>query len=81
MVHFILHVMTQFFFSFPLTKSIYTISYFLDNIYIRIGTKLYKKIVGISMSTNCAPLIADLYFTATNKANTTDNEAPNLDRQ
>ena len=33
------------------------LSYLLDNIYIRFGTKLYKHIVGISMGTNCAPLV------------------------
>ena len=35
--------------------------YLLDNIYIKFGTKLYRQIVGISMGTNCAPLVADLY--------------------
>ena len=34
----------------------------LDNIFIRFGTKLYRLIVGIPMDTNCAPLIADLFF-------------------
>ena len=32
----------------------------MDNIYIRFGTKLYRRIVGIPMGTNCAPLVADL---------------------
>ena len=36
--------------------------YFLDNIYIRFGTKLYRQIVGIPMGTNCAPLVADLFL-------------------
>ena len=36
--------------------------YILDNIYIRFGTKLYRQIVGISMGTNCAPLVADLFL-------------------
>ena len=36
--------------------------YLLDNIYIRFGTKLYRQIVGIPMGTNCAPLVADLFF-------------------
>ena len=36
------------------------LSYLLDNIYIRFGTKLYRQIVGIPMDTNCAPLVADL---------------------
>ena len=34
--------------------------YLLDNIFIRFGSKLYRQIVGIPMSTNCAPLVADL---------------------
>ena len=34
----------------------------MDNIYIRFGTKLYRKIVGIPMGTNCAPLVADLFL-------------------
>ena len=34
----------------------------MDNIYIRFGTKLYRQIVGISMGTNCAPLVADLFL-------------------
>ena len=36
--------------------------YLLDNIYIRFGTKLYRQIVGIPMSTNCAPLVAHLFL-------------------
>ena len=78
MVHFIWHVMTERLFSLPLTKVdihyiyIYTLwscqnvfdalSYLLDNIYIRFGTKLYRQIVGIPMGTNCAPLVADLFL-------------------
>ena len=38
------------------------LSYLLDKIYIRFGNKLYRKIVGIPMGTNCAPLVADLLF-------------------
>ena len=34
--------------------------YLLDNTFIRFGSKLYRQIVGIPMSTNCAPLVADL---------------------
>ena len=33
------------------------LSYLLDNIYIRFGTKLYRQIVGIPMGTNCAPVV------------------------
>ena len=38
------------------------LSYFLDNIYIRFGTKLYRQVAGIPMDTNCAPLVADLFL-------------------
>ena len=38
------------------------LSYLLDNIYIRFGTKLYRQIVGIPMGTNYAPLVADLFL-------------------
>ena len=34
--------------------------FFLDNIFIRFGSKLYRQIVGFSLGTNCAPLVADL---------------------
>ena len=34
--------------------------YLLDNILIRFGSKLYRQIVATPMSTNCAPLVADL---------------------
>ena len=40
----------------------HALSYLLDNIYIRFGTKLYRQIVGIPMGTNCAPLVADLFL-------------------
>ena len=36
--------------------------YLLDNIFIRFGSKLYRQIVGIPISTNCAPLVADLFL-------------------
>ena len=38
------------------------LSFLLDNIYIRFGTKLYRQIVGIPMVTNGAPLVADLFL-------------------
>ena len=37
------------------------LSFLLDNIYIRVGTKLYRQ-VGILMGTNCARLVADFLF-------------------
>ena len=36
--------------------------YFLDNIFIIFGSKLYRQIVGIPMGTNRAPLVADLFL-------------------
>ena len=38
------------------------LSFLLDNIYIRFGTKLYRQIVGFPMGTNCAPLVSDLFL-------------------
>ena len=39
-----------------------TLIYLLDNIYIRFGIKLYRQILGITMGTNCAPLVAHLFL-------------------
>ena len=38
------------------------LTFLLDNIYIRFGSILYRQIVAIPMSTNCAPLKADLFL-------------------
>ena len=38
------------------------LTFLLDNIYIRFGSKLYRLIVGVPMGTNCAPLVADLFL-------------------
>ena len=38
------------------------LSFLLDNIYIKFGTKLYRQSVGIPMGTNCAPLVADVFL-------------------
>ena len=38
------------------------LSFLLDNIYIRFGTKLYRQIVGIPMDTNCDPRVAHLFL-------------------
>ena len=34
----------------------------LDNFYIRFGTKVFRQILGISMGTNWAPLVANLFL-------------------
>ena len=36
------------------------LTFLLDDIYIRFGSELYRQTVGITMGTNCAPLVADL---------------------
>ena len=38
------------------------LTFLLDNIYIRFGTKLFRQIVAIPMGTNCVPLVADLFL-------------------
>ena len=38
------------------------LTFLLDSIFIRIGTKLYRQVVRIPMGTNCAPLIADVFL-------------------
>ena len=38
------------------------LNYRLDNIFIRFCSKLYRRIVGIPVGTNCAPLVADLFL-------------------
>ena len=38
------------------------LTFLFDNIFIRLGTKLYRRVVGIPMGTNCAPLVADLFL-------------------
>ena len=37
-----------------------TLHHLLDNIFIRFDSKVYRQIVGSTMGTNCAPLVADL---------------------
>ena len=45
-----------------LSKCIDVLTFLLDNIFIRFGTKLYRQVVVIPMGTNCAPLVADLFL-------------------
>ena len=44
------------------------LSFLLDDIYTRFGTKLFRQIVGIPMGTNCASLVADLFLIYYEKA-------------
>ena len=71
MVHFIWHVMPERLSLLPLTKvgihfghvrmcaTPYPISWII--FILDLEPKLYRKIVGIPMGTNCAPLVADLF--------------------
>ena len=45
-----------------LQKVCEALTFLLDNIYIKFGSKLYRQIVGIPMGTNCAPPVADLFL-------------------
>ena len=38
------------------------LTFLLDNIFIQIGTKLYRQVVGIPMGTYYAPLVVDLFL-------------------
>ena len=38
------------------------LTFLLDNIFIQFITKLYRHLDGIPMSTNCAPLVADVFL-------------------
>ena len=38
------------------------LTFLMDNIFIRFGTKLYRQVVWIPMGTNFAPLVADLFL-------------------
>ena len=93
MAHFIWPVMIEKAFLTSSDQSRYTLwscqnvcnalSYLLDNIYIRFGTKLYRQIVGIPLGTSCAPLVADLFYTATKEISwillAVDNQADDIE--
>ena len=38
------------------------LTFLLDNIYIRLRTKLFRQIVDISMGTHCTRFVADLFL-------------------
>ena len=38
------------------------LTFLLDNVYIRFSTKLFRRIVGIPMGTNCSTLVAELFL-------------------
>ena len=36
--------------------------YLIDNVYIKVGNKVFRQIVGIPMGTDCAPQLANLFL-------------------
>ena len=38
------------------------LTFLLDYVFIRFGTKLYRQVVEIPMGTSCTPLVADLFL-------------------
>ena len=45
-----------------MSKMCDALDYFLDNLFIRFGSKLYRNFVCIPMGTNCAPLAVYLFM-------------------
>jgi len=41
------------------------INFLIDNIFIEFGGRIFQQNVRIFMGTNCAPLLADLFYTHT----------------
>lgn len=39
-----------------------SLTFLLDNIFVRYGNTIHRQVIGIPMGTNCAPLIADLFL-------------------
>ena len=37
-------------------------NYLIDNIYIQVGSVVFKQAIGIPIGTDCAPLMADLFL-------------------
>ena len=40
------------------------LEYLIDNIFVEFGRLIFQQTIGIPMSTNCAPLLADLFLYA-----------------
>ena len=38
------------------------LTFLLDNLFVEFNGKIFKQIIGVPMGTNCAPLIADLFY-------------------
>ena len=44
------------------SKLINWMEYLIDNVYIKVGNKVYHQTVGIPMGTDCAPQLANLFL-------------------
>ena len=62
----ILHILLR---TIYLRKNKYTendvvgmLDFSIDNIFVECGGVIFQQIIGIHMGTNCAPLLADLFF-------------------
>ena len=38
------------------------VEFLIDNIFVKFGGCLFRQVIGITMRTNCAPLLADLFL-------------------
>ena len=38
------------------------IEFLIDNVFVQFELRLFRQVIGIPMGTNCAPLLADLFF-------------------
>ena len=38
------------------------LEFLIENIFVMFGGRVFQQTVGIPMGTNCAPLLADLFF-------------------
>ena len=61
-MHFLLHKKTKKYQTWSCHNVCDALTFLLENIFIRFGTKLYRQVVGIPMGINCTPLVADLFL-------------------
>ena len=61
-MHFLLQKSLKKYHAWPWQNVCDALTFLLDNIFIRFGTKLYRQVVVIPMGTNCAPLVVDLFL-------------------
>ena len=59
-MHFLLQKNLKKYYAWSCQNVCDALTFLLDNIFIRFGTKLVRQVVGNPMGTNCAPLVAVL---------------------